>query len=298
MKMLKNIIRALRLPFITASVLPFVFGSLINKTQFSGLKFGLGLSAVVSMHLFANLLNDYADSKSGADWQDKKFYGFFGGSKLIQEGVFSEKFYLGLAIFFAVISLSSVIALTILLNDLRTVFLFAIIIGLAFSYSAKPLQLSYHRLGELAVFLLCGPALVMGGYFIQTGIFPDLESFVLSIPFGMLVAMILFANEVPDYLGDIKAKKFNIVSIVKPKNAFIIYILMVLMIFSAIFYGVIFGYLSLVALFSFLLIIPMIEAMNILRGHYTDKSMLIKASQLTIMVHTLASIILILALIL
>jgi len=44
-------------------------------------------------------MNDYADSKSGVDWQDRKFYKFFGGSKLIQEGILSEQFYLKSAIF-------------------------------------------------------------------------------------------------------------------------------------------------------------------------------------------------------
>ena len=75
------------LPFLSASVLPFVFGSLIIRDNFNLAGFLLGLVAVMSTHLSANLINDYADSKSGADWQDRSFYGLFGGSKLIQEKV-------------------------------------------------------------------------------------------------------------------------------------------------------------------------------------------------------------------
>ena len=81
--MLKNIIRALRLPFLSASILPFVFGSLVVRKQFNLPAFILGLMAAAFTHLSANLINDYADSKSGVDWQDKRFFGFFGGSKLI-----------------------------------------------------------------------------------------------------------------------------------------------------------------------------------------------------------------------
>ena len=96
---LADYIRALRLPFTTASVLPFIAGSLLAKATFGIGPFILGLISVVMTHLGSNLINDYADSKSGADWQDKKFYTFFGGSKLIQEGVFLETFYFWAGIF-------------------------------------------------------------------------------------------------------------------------------------------------------------------------------------------------------
>ena len=102
---LKNIIRALRLPFAAVSVLPFVFGSLLDWPYFDIPRFILGLIAAVGTHLGANLINDYADSKSGADWQDKRFFGFFGGSKLIQENVFSQRFYLNLALAFFALAL-------------------------------------------------------------------------------------------------------------------------------------------------------------------------------------------------
>ena len=66
---INNLVRALRFPFITASVLPFVLGSLIERGDFSFVKFFLGLIAVVCAHLSANLINDYADSKSQAVWR-------------------------------------------------------------------------------------------------------------------------------------------------------------------------------------------------------------------------------------
>mgnify|MGYP001163231979 CR=1 FL=1 len=80
---LKDLVRALRVPFLSASVLPFVFGAAIERHGFHPWGFLLGLGACVSTHLSSNLINDYADSKSGADWQDRKFYQFFGGSQLI-----------------------------------------------------------------------------------------------------------------------------------------------------------------------------------------------------------------------
>lgn len=291
--MIKNIVRALRLPFITASMLPFIFGSLIDRAQFSWLKFILGLVAVIAMHLFANLINDYADSKSGADWQDKKFYGFFGGSKLIQEGVLSEKFYLSLAIIFAFISIGAVAGLMFLINDVRVVVLFVVIIVLSFSYSAKPLQLSYRKVGEVIIFLLFGPALVMGGYFIQTGIFPDVKSFVLSVPFGLMVTAILFVNEIPDFGPDKRAGKLTWVSLIGPGKAFIIYGIIMLLAFFTISLNISFGYLRPIAAISLILILAVIKVSKILMDSYEDKRYLIKTSKITIAIHTWVSLILI-----
>lgn len=168
----QDIIRALRLPFISASALPFIFGSLIERGHFNLWGFLLGLGAVIGTHLSANLINDYADSKSGGDWQDKKFYSFFGGSKLIQEGVFSERFYLKAAIFFAAFACVCVIALAWILKKYSVISIFTAIIFLSWSYSHKPLQFSYHRLGELIILILFGPALVMGGILSRPGYSP------------------------------------------------------------------------------------------------------------------------------
>jgi len=167
-----NIIRALRLPFLTVSILPFIFGSLISRINFNFFIFFIGLACVMFTHLGANLINDYSDSKSGADWEDKRFYKFFGGSKLIQENVFTERFYLFASIFCFVISFCSTCILAIALKNLSIAWFYLIILFLGVSYSYKPLQFSYHRLGELVIFTLFGPAIVMGGYFLQTGIFP------------------------------------------------------------------------------------------------------------------------------
>ena len=291
--MIKNIIRALRLPFITASILPFIFGSLINRHNFNLWGFILGLVAASATHLSANLINDYADSKSGADWQDKNFYKFFGGSKLIQEMVFSERFYLRLAIIFAVIATASVIFLSVALKHLWVVGFYLVIIILSWSYSRKPLQFSYHRWGEFFIFILFGPVLVMGGYFIQTKIFPDIRIFLLSLPFGFLTTAILFANEVPDFSDDKKWGKFTWVSITGSQRAFLLYYLLMGLALSTILLNVILGYLSAWALLSLLFIFPAHKAAVVLRRYPYDKIRLVESSKLTITVQFLVSLVLI-----
>ncbi len=291
--MIKNIVRALRLPFLSVSILPFIFGSLIARGNFNLINFFWGFLAAATTHLSANLINDYADSRSGADWQDKNFYKFFGGSKLIQERIFPEKFYFKAAVIFAVIATVSVVFLSLSLNRLSVIGYYLAIIILSWSYSEKPLQFSYYRCGEFFIFILFGPVLVMGAYFIQTGIFPDLKSFMLSLPFGFLATAILFANEVPDFSSDKKAGKFTWVSITGTKGAFWLYYLLICLAFSSILLNVIFGYLSFWTLFSLVFIIPAHKAAIILKNFPFDKTRLIESSKLTIMVQSCVSLVLI-----
>ena len=126
-----KISRALRLPFAGASVLPFLFGSLIEKRNFDFSGFIFGLFVVLFTHLSANLINDYYDSKNGVDWKDRRFYGFFGGSKLIQEGVLPERFYLKGAILCAILALFCVISLAFILRNVFAVFVYLLVIILS-----------------------------------------------------------------------------------------------------------------------------------------------------------------------
>lgn len=290
-----NIIRALRLPFITASILPFIFGSTIALQDFNLFRFLLGLIAVIATHLSANLMNDYADSRSGADWQDKKFYGFFGGSKLIQEGLLSEQFYLKASLSFGLVAFASVIILALVLKTLWVIALYLMIILLSWQYSAGPLRFSYRYLGELFIFLLFGPALVMGGYFIQSGVFPEMKSFILSMPLGLLTTAILFANELPDLHEDKKAHKLTWVSIAGPRRAFLLYCLLILLAFLTIVSGISLKYLSPYAYFSLIFIFPAIKAASILRRYPQDKLKLTGSSRLTIAVQALVALSLIIS---
>ena len=288
-----NIIRALRLPFITASVLPFIFGTFIAGHRFQATNFILGLATVALAHLSANLMNDYADSKTGVDWQDKNFYKFFGGSKLIQENKFSEKFYLYLAVSFSLLALASIVALSVRLGLPALVLAYLAILALAWAYSSKPFRFSYRRLGELVIFICFGPVLVMGGYFIQTHKFISAESFFLSLPFGFLTTAILFANEIPDYPQDSRAGKLTWVTITGQQKAFILYDILVFFAFCSIAINIRFGFLGPVSLFSFVFILLALRAADILRKHWSDKIKLMVSSQMTIAMHSIVSLVLI-----
>jgi 1,4-dihydroxy-2-naphthoate octaprenyltransferase len=71
-------------------------------------------------------------------------------------------------------------------------------------YTAPPLQYKFRALGLPLVFLLMGPLMVIGGYYVITGGF-DWRAVAISIPVGLLVAAILHGNEWRDISEDARA---------------------------------------------------------------------------------------------
>ncbi|MCM8812640.1 MAG: prenyltransferase [Candidatus Omnitrophica bacterium] len=273
---------ALRLPFISASIAPFIFGACLARSGVFHSRFFLGLLAAVAVHLGANLINDYADSRSGADWQDQRFFGFFGGSKLIQHGILSEQDYLRLSCGCFAVAALAVSRLAVLMGSVLPLALAAGIALLAWSYSQPPLQLVYRCLGEPVIFLLFGPALVMGGFYVQTGLFPAADIFFLSVPVGLLVTAILFANEIPDFPEDIAAGKRTWVSLTGQRRAYILYYLLCLAAFAAIGVAVARSLLPPPALMSGIGIFFVLRAGRILRQSYQDKARCVRSAQDTI----------------
>jgi 1,4-dihydroxy-2-naphthoate octaprenyltransferase len=73
-------------------------------------------------------------------------------------------------------------------------------------YTAPPLRLVHRGLGEVCVLLGFGPIMALGAYFVQAQEY-DLEPLLASLPVGILVALILYVNEVPDRPADAAAGK-------------------------------------------------------------------------------------------
>ena len=292
------LIRALRLPFLSASLLPFIAGTFLWHGNINWVGFFLGLIAVSGTHLAANLINDYADSRYGVDWSDLKFYGFFGGSKLIQEKVLSEKFYLrGMLISFAAACLA-VILLAIDIQNNKTIFYYLLIVLLGFFYSVKPFLLSYRRFGELVIFILFGPACVMGAYFIQSRAFPNLDSFILSLPFGLFTAAILLANEVADYPDDFKNKKYTLISLCGHGRGYLFYFSAVEAGLFMVLINVIGANAHFIALAAFVVMGMLRRSGFILKEYYHDKEKLLESSRLTIKAANLVYLFLIVGVIL
>lgn len=290
---IKIFLRALRVPFLITSILPFLYGSILFTGKKNFLNLTLGLITVMLTHLSANLMNDYSDSKTGLDWQDNRFYKFFGGSKLIQEKVFSEKFYLVVALIFSFIAFACVVMLSVLLNNFLIILFYFLVLFFAWFYSKAPVRFSYHRIGELIIFLLFGPATVMIGYFLQSGVFMSLKSFFSSLPFGFLTLFVLLCNEVPGYKEDLKANKFILVNLFKRKNSFLLYSFAIFLIYLFIIINILMGYLSIYVYIFFIFLFLPFRIIKILKNYWKNKDTLVKSSKLSILFHVFISLVLI-----
>jgi 1,4-dihydroxy-2-naphthoate polyprenyltransferase len=205
-------LRTTRLPFLTATIVPVLLGILIAAEHgafdlVSALLTVIGASFV---QLGLNVANDVFDTVQGADDANVTPTQFSGGSRVIQYGLVSLRQMATLATVFYV--LAGAIGL-VLLATRGSVALLAIgVVGFVVSlgYTAPPLKFVYRGLGEIAVAIGFGPLMLLGAYVVQTRGALAWEPFVASIPIALLVALILYVNEIPDRRGDAYAGKLTL----------------------------------------------------------------------------------------
>jgi 1,4-dihydroxy-2-naphthoate octaprenyltransferase len=202
------ILRTTRLPFLSATVIPVLLGILI-ALRHGAFDLWLALLTLVGAslaHLAINVSNDIFDTLSGADAANVNPTQFSGGSRVLIYDLLSLRQLVAVAL--ALFGGAGAIGLLLVAITGSLTLLWLGIAGLAvgIAYTAPPLKLVYRGLGEIAVALGFGPIMLLGAYVVQTGRLA-LEPFVVSIPVGILVALILYVNEIPDRTGDAAAGK-------------------------------------------------------------------------------------------
>jgi len=176
-----------------AGIMAYAYGS------FDVILFILTMIGLMIAHTAANMANDWYDVKNGVDENaptaqyrphpllfgqvDKKTY------KLVVFGLYAVG--LGIALY-----------LTWLQGYMVMVFS---VLGVLFGvfYTADPIKLKYHSVGEIAVFLAFGPLMVGGAFYAITGVF-SWDPLLASVPIGLLVALVLLANNIRDKDFDAK----------------------------------------------------------------------------------------------
>jgi 1,4-dihydroxy-2-naphthoate octaprenyltransferase len=202
---------ATRLPFLTATIVPVGLGAAVaaDHGAFRWGWFLLALVAAVSAHLGLNMANDIFDDASGADRANVTPTPFSGGSRVIQYRLVSRRAMIaGCALFYAVS-----VAAGLALAASRSWWLLAVgAVGLVLSlgYTAPPLKFVYRGLGEPVVAVGFGPVMVMGTYLALARTW-SWEAFYVSLPVAILVALVLYVNQVPDRVGDAVAGKNTLI---------------------------------------------------------------------------------------
>ena len=97
---------------------------------------------------------------------------------------------------------------------------------LAFFYTAGSVKYKYRGLGEIGVFLCYGPFLVVGTALIQTGRFL-VPALFFSVPVGLHVVAILFANNMRDSANDAKAGALTLARLLGGRGSLTFYYVLV-----------------------------------------------------------------------
>ncbi len=145
-------------------------------------------------HLASNMANDYFDVKHGVDKVDSPTSQYRPHPLLtgeIPKGSFKTAI-IGMYVVALAIALGIawVRGLTVLMITA---------LGLLFGlfYTADPVVYKKRSLGEFAVFMVWGPLMVGGSYYVVAGTI-DYASMLVSTPIGLLVALVLLANNLRD----------------------------------------------------------------------------------------------------
>ena len=161
---------------------------------------GLAIVGLVVAHASNNMINDYFDLEGGVDTDDY-VRALYAPHPILSGWVTKRQ--LGTAILFTnAIDLAIMLFLVTQRGPLVAAFALG---GLFISvfYVAPPIRLKHIGLGEPGVFIVWGPLMVVGTFFIATGEIPG-WAWIASLPYAILVTTVLFGKHIDKIEADTK----------------------------------------------------------------------------------------------
>ncbi len=293
---LKNWVMALRVPFLTASIVPILLGTAIASKTVT-LHWGfllLTLLAGLLIHAGTNVMNDYFDHKSGNDEVNREFVRpFSGGSRVIQLGLLSPLEVLSGSLLLFLLSALIGFYLAWTRGPLILV-LGAIGLVSGVFYTGGPFNWAKRGIGELLVGLNFGILMTLGAYYVQTQTFGWLPV-IAAIPVSLLIAAVLYINEFPDYTADKQVSKKTLVVRLGRERAVVLYAFIMVGAYLSIGVGVATGALPFTALLGLITLPLVIRAIQYASQHHASSFDLVPANALTVTVHLATGLLLTLA---
>ncbi len=247
---------ATRPSFLSITLMGYLIGysiSLFSNHLVIGI---LGLIVALLAHAAGNVINDFHDSLNGSDLANiERIYPFTGGSRMIQDGIFTEQKISRFAttLFFTSILLGIAV---IYLSSINLVLIGVLGLFLAWAYSAPPCKLMGRGLiGELSI-TLAWALVVIGAAMLNdinhiTGN-ALLISIAIGLSYGFAVANILFVNQIPDVNADLSAQKRTLAATIQISNIWVYYLCFNLLAHLTILISYALGFLSVIYLLSLL----------------------------------------------
>lgn len=211
---------------------------------------------VMAAHLALNLFDDYFDYiKKQSGYRDElKHEGFrarIGKCPYLTSGQATLKQLLAACVILSIIAFSFGSVVLYFRGDL-VLYIVGATILLGFFYSAPPLRLSYHGLGELVIGTIFGPLNMAGTYYAACGEMSNAVVLV-SVPVGLLIMNIIYVHSIMDFVPDKKiGKKTLAVLLGNPTAMLAVQGVIVFAPFALVAYGIVTHLLSSAYWFTFL----------------------------------------------
>jgi len=161
----------------------------------------VGIVGLILAHASNNMINDYFDYQYGSDLSEDYPRGLYSPHPIHSGWLTSSQLMAGIL---AVNVLDLLIMIYLTAQTGWPVLVFAIT-GFLISvfYVAKPVKLKYRGLGELGVFLIWGPLMIGGMYYIVSQTMPAWV-IAASIPYALVVTTVLMGKHIDKFEPDKK----------------------------------------------------------------------------------------------
>ncbi|MGD2272915.1 MAG: 1,4-dihydroxy-2-naphthoate octaprenyltransferase [Desulfobacterales bacterium] len=205
--------------------------------DFSWSYYLITLIGMIILHAATNLMNDFYDVRGGVDYREASTAQYRPHPLL--EGKLKPNQVLNGA--FIMYGLSAIIGLYLAATrGWALLWLGLVGVFASFAYTAPPLKYKYKALGEFSVFLMWGPLMVEGAYFTQRQAF-SITAFWVSLPFGVLVALVLLINNTRDMIHDRQKGIITLPILIGHRNGLRLYLCLVILAYLGILWMSIFG---------------------------------------------------------
>ena len=218
--------KALRAFSFPLSALPVVVGAALVLPP-GEWRWGILIASVlvaVLLHASGNLLNDYFDFRSGVDRRlegDEDRPG-----RLLVKGVLTPGQVMAQAIVCLALAVSVGAYLVYRCGPELLWFGGGAMLCL-YAYTGPPFRLKYWALGEVLIFIVFGPLIVVSAAYTQTGRL-ELGTLLVSIPVGLATTAVLLGDNIRDVEEDGAARIHTLATALGPRLTMALYVACVL----------------------------------------------------------------------
>jgi 1,4-dihydroxy-2-naphthoate octaprenyltransferase len=191
---------ATRASVFSMTVTSAAIGGLLaaSRHEFHWLPFVLAAIGLLLSHAVNNMTNDLLDFESGVDTPDYARAQY--APHPLLSGLVSRRVLISAIILANALAVAVAAYLTLLRGWPVVAFAVSGFL-ISFFYVAPPFRLKHHGLGEPAVFLVWGPLMIGGTYFVTAGTL-DVRVFLASVPYALLVTSVLVGKHLDKYEQD------------------------------------------------------------------------------------------------